>query len=270
MSGQTYGYHAGIPGQTDVRESDERSVLWFPAGGFAQHLFKTVRVDSTAVDSTNTPTSLLRPGLVVAELDSGDGWVDYDPDATDGSQQAAGILIEELYLLDPNSAAASDRAFRVLIGGPVIADECFGLDQQSRKQLRAQGVIFDDDLMKYGVTTYRRVVPKTEAYTLTASDNGTLFTTSGATGGVTFTLPDIAVGLQFEFLNLEDQDMTVASAEGDNMVVIDDAEADSIAFSTASEKVGARVLVESIYDGSTLRWVCENKSIGAHTVTPAT
>lgn len=263
----SYGYHASIPGSTGALESVERAVLWFGDNGQGGHYFKTANVDSTAVDSGSSPTSLLRPGLVVAKLDATNQWVEYDPDAADGSQEAAGVLIEELNMHDPVAGAAADRMFRILVRGGVHAGELTGLDYQARCQLVEKGIHFDDGINPR--SPWRRTVAKTAAYTVVAADHGKLFTTAGATGAVAFTLPAIAAGLTFYFLNLEDQDMTIASAEGDNMVAINDAEADSIAFSTSSEKTGAFVGVSAVYDGTTLRWVPFNMSPGAHTITPA-
>jgi hypothetical protein len=110
----------------------------------AQHVFVSAHIDSTAV-GTGSPTTNLLPGTVMAKLDSGAGWVDYDNDATDGSQQAQGILVEECNLLDPFAAAAADRQWRILIAGPVKAGSLLLLDAQARSHLHSQGVIFDDE-----------------------------------------------------------------------------------------------------------------------------
>lgn len=263
----SHGYHAGIPGSTEAIESAERAVLWHGVDGMGGHYFKTINVDATAVDSGNSPTSLLRPGLVMGKLDATNQYVDYDPDATDGSQEAVGVLVEELYTLDPSTGSAADRMFRMLIHGGVKAGELVNLDYQARAQLVDKGIHFDD--LENPRLDWKRVNTQASDYTIVAANNRHLFSTAGASGGVTFTLPAIAAGLTFYFLNLEDQNMTIASAEGDNLVAINDAEADSVAFSTSSEKVGALLGITALYDGSTLRWVPFNLSPGAHTVTPA-
>jgi hypothetical protein len=96
-----------------------------------------------------------------------------------------------------------------------------------------------------------RVVAKTAAYTVKASESGTIFTTTGAAGAVTFTLPAISDGpYVFKFFVGADQDMTIASATADTMVTFNDLEADSLAFSTAGEKIGGNALV--VCDGTTL------------------
>ena len=106
---------------------------------------------------------------------------------------------------------------------------------------------------------------KTAAYTVTAAENGTLFTTG--TGAVTFTLPTIAAGLCYEFLNLVDADMAIASAGSlDNIILFNDASADSATFGTSAKKIGAYCRVRSNSAGD--KWYFENLNQGC-TVTVA-
>lgn len=80
------------------------------------------------------------------------------------------------------------------------------------------------------------IVDKAAAYTCLAEDSGRVFTASAA---VTFTLPAVTLtGWHAYFVNTADNTITIASAEGDNMVADGDAAADSIAFSTTSHKIG--------------------------------
>lgn len=98
---------------------------------------------------------------------------------------------------------------------------------------------------------YQPIAAKTAAYTLVPGDVGKLFTNRGASGAVTFTLPktgDVSAGWWAEFFVVADQTITVASNEGDNMILFNDAAADSLAFSTASEKVGGGLKV--VFDGT--------------------
>jgi hypothetical protein len=83
------------------------------------------------------------------------------------------------------------------------------------------------------------ITAKTSSYTVLATDSGTFFTTEGASGAVTFTLPAVGTThFHAWFFCAEDQTMTVASAAGDDMVLFNDVAADSLAFSTSSEKAG--------------------------------
>ena len=94
------------------------------------------------------------------------------------------------------------------------------------------------------------VTAKATSYAVTAAETGSVFTTTGATGAVTFTLPLLSLGLEYWFMNTVDQNMTVQPNAGelDTMVVFNDAGADSIAFSTAGEKIGGSIRV--ICDGT--------------------
>ena len=103
----------------------------------------------------------------------------------------------------------------------------------------------DDNHQIDDIAYKRNIVAKTAAYTVLPSESGTFFTTLGATAAVTFTLPAFADGLEYTFFNAVDQNMTVASGTADKMMVINDIAADSVAFSSASEKIGGVVTVVS-------------------------
>jgi len=255
------GFDPGVPGFTTARTSGESAVLWqsFFQGDVVFDGMPVV--DSTAVDSANIPTSLLRPGLVMAKLDASGNWVDYDPTATDGSQEARGILVQEINLLDYSTGSAATRLNgSIVVAGKAKANQLINLDQQARQQLNRRGFSFDDDAW-LGVSSFRRRVTKAADYTVVAADHGTLF--QAITGAVNFTLPAIASSLGFvaEFLNCVDANMTVTSA---------DLSADSVAFSTASHKIGGRVMVECVYVGSTLKWIITIKNASTNVATIAT
>ena len=103
----------------------------------------------------------------------------------------------------------------------------------------------DDIAMKLNV------VAKTADYTVKHSESGTFFTTEGATAAVNFTLPAAASGLVYWFFSAEDVNMTVTADTADTMVAMNDVAADSIAFSTTSEKIGGAIMAVS--DGSKLK-----------------
>lgn len=259
----------GVPGFSNAYVSHESSTLW-QTNYLGEPLYAPDQIiDSTAVDAGNTPTYVLRPGLVMARLDSGAGWVDYDPDATDGSQRAAGILVREVNLYDYLAGGTKDtmNMGAVAIRGRVVAAALINLDQQARNHLMQQGFVFDDRPYQVPMVNYGRVVEKSSNYSVAVADHGFLFIAT--TGAVTFTLPPIAPGLSFEFLNAVDANMTVASSAGDDMVVLNDLSADSVAFSTAGEKIGGRLRVDAVYIGGTLKWIVSNLSPG-NTITAAT
>ena len=117
-----------------------------------------------------------------------------------------------------------------------------------------------------GIKTFEKktVTAKAADYTVTAAETGRVFTTTGATGAVNFTLPAKATGLVYTFLNTVDQNMTITSDAVDTIVTFNDVAADSVAFSTVGEKIGAAAM--AICDGT--KWIVVN--LGTHTATVAT
>jgi hypothetical protein len=259
--------YMGLPGLTDAVESFSQVFTW----GREELVIRAgANISGAARDSTNTPTTELRPGLLLGRLTASPELLkQYDPAATDGTQVVAGILMTGLRAtdLDGNN---SQRFAWMMVGGPIKAASLIGLDAVARAQMRGR-FLFDDDLMgQYqNYAPYLRETAKTADYTVVAADAGTLFTTTGAAGAIIFTLPALAAGRgPFGFLNVVDQNMTVASAEGDNIVALHDASADSVAFSTASQKIGGHVLVWANAAGT--KWYVSNRSAGANTITVAT
>lgn len=87
----------------------------------------------------------------------------------------------------------------------------------------------------------RKITAKTGDYTVTAADSGTVFTTTGAAGAVTFTLPALAAGLQFTIINTVDQNLVI-TAPGDNMIYNNDT-VTTLTWSTAGDKLGVGVTI---------------------------
>lgn len=120
-------------------------------------------------------------------------------------------------------------------------------DQQNEMPIGPGGLL--PGLNAYGqignIAFTVKVVAKTANYTVKAAESGTIFTTQGATGAVTFTLPAAADsnGLFYGFYNCEDVNMVVASGTADKMTAINDVAADSVAFQTTSLKIGGGFFV---------------------------
>ena len=109
-------------------------------------------------------------------------------------------------------------------------------------------------------------VAKTANYIVTAADNGTLFTTVGAGAAVTFTLPALATGLVFEFLCGAGQNMIIAAAGSDKIILQNNVVGVSVTYSTSSQKIGARCRLRANAAGT--KWLFENLNQG-NTVTAA-
>lgn len=83
---------------------------------------------------------------------------------------------------------------------------------------------------------------KTASYTITEDDFGRTLTTRGATGAVTFTLPTPTQdddGAHIRIFNAVDQNMVVDCATSGSIIALDNDAADSVTFSTTSQKIGA-------------------------------
>jgi len=115
---------------------------------------------------------------------------------------------------------------------------------------------------------YPRFVNKKIDYTITAKETGTIFHTAGATANVNFTLPAISDGpFFFRIIIGSDYNVTVTSATADTIITFNDIAADSVAFSTSSEKIGGSFDV--LCDGTSL-FVLPRLASEAQTVTIAT
>jgi hypothetical protein len=155
------------------------------------------------------------------------------------------------------------RPFLMLVAGAVVGLLTHGLslpliagtaytDQDFVRQLFAAGI-----LDKAGGLLPRPVVAKTANYQIVsplanaAGDAcGTCFTTRGAAGAVTFTLPAITgnmSGLWYEFRTVAGQNTTVAGAAG-TVVTFNNAAATSVTTSTAGQLIGAHF--RAVCDGT--------------------
>ena len=86
---------------------------------------------------------------------------------------------------------------------------------------------------------------------MNAEDLGKLFTTRGAAGSVTFTLPptvDVVSGWWVEVFCAAGQNCIVQSNTADTMTVFNDLTADSVAWQTALELIGGSW--KFIWDGT--------------------
>lgn len=234
------------------------------AGPSWAEITKGIVIVSTAVDATNTPTTTLRNGLLMGRITSTGKYIQYDPTATDGSNVCRGYLKHPVDMLDGSNAAADKQGMLVIWAADVKAGSLIGIDNLARRQL-SHRFIFDDDFWVNSDTYLPRVVAKTADYTVLAADNNTVFTNKGAAGAVNFTLPTLARGLRYTFFVEADQNVTITSVVADTMVVFNDAAADSIAFSTSSEKIGGCIEVFANSDAS--KWLTK-VSLGAETQTP--
>lgn len=250
----------GTPGQGTLDITTEKSLLWGSLTDNSIALVQNAVVAGGTLDATNTPTNVLRAGLVLGQIAASGKYALYAAGNTDGTQIARAILWVEILSQD-FTATNSDRVCPVLVGGPVKAGQLIGLDLLARRQL-APRFVFDDELLFSGLAS-PLFVTKTANYSVLAADHGTTFFANGS-GSTTFTLPAIADGLAFKFVNLVGQNMVVTSNEGTNIVVKNNASASTLTYSTASNLIGAVVDVYS-NPGAT-KWIAEQPCTNTLTV----
>ena len=253
------------PGFGAASYTAEREIVWGGDDRQPGILRRNSIISGAARDAGNTPTTLLRKGLLLGKVSASGELEEWDADASDGTQDFAAVLNQELKATDFD-ANNTDRAFATLLRAPLIASQLLiqgsafvgHIDEfLARRQLDAVGIVLDDDPYGYLAGKGKRV--SSEAGTsdsLTASQNGmTLFYSNAA--AVAVTLPTIQPGLEYDLIRTADEEFVVASAEGDNIVIGNDLSADSVTFTTAGEQIGAHVRVRSVYVGTTLKWLIE-------------
>lgn len=266
------GFSTGEPGFTADRQSIENDIFFQTSFIGTPVVDALGLVDSTAVDTLHTSyTTQLRCGLVMARLAATNAWVDYDPTANDGSQFACGVLLEQLFMLDPSTGSVSSKVGKIAIAGNLksAGSNLIGFDRAARTSLRRQGFIFDDSTTVYDAASpWAGAKYITATATLTAADSGKLIVSNGA-GAVVLTLPAIANGLVIEAKNIANQSFQFASAEGTNIIAVNNASATSVTASTGSQMIGAHFRVTGTYVNGTLKWVFQNLSPGVVTITVA-
>lgn len=250
----------GQPGIGSLVQTAEREIFWGGDDSHIRPLLVNGIVSGAARDAGNSPTTVLRPGLLLAT--SSGQFVQWDGSATDGTQWLTGVLPTEIRATDFDGNNA-DRVLAIAVSAPLKASQLLILgaalvghaqEYLARRQLANAGFVLDDDPMGYLAGKSRRVEAKGANYTVVAADNGKAFF---ATAAAVFTLPALKAGLSFEFEQTADANMGVASAEGDNIVTINDAATDSVTFSTSGQKIGAHIRVWSDYVSGTLKWLIE-------------
>lgn len=127
------------PGIGELVQSFEREICW---GKWEQLRSTSIQIDASTIDPTNSPTTIVRPGLILGLIAATGKAKQYDPTAVDGSDIAVAILTQPFTMV--NLLGTTQELFvNVLVGGPVKASMLYGLDVQARNQL-AGAFIFDD------------------------------------------------------------------------------------------------------------------------------
>lgn len=85
-----------------------------------------------------------------------------------------------------------------------------------------------------------RIDDKTSNHTVSIADTGKILTNRGAGAAITFTLPRAATARNVSVIIyvVADQSVTVQAEQAGELIVFNDAAANSVAYSTLGEKVG--------------------------------
>ncbi len=107
--------------------------------------------------------------------------------------------------------------------------------------------------------SYTGEFAKTADYSVKSSDNGKLLTNAGANSAVNFTLPSITnAGYYYGFLVVAGFQVTVTSAEGNNILWFNNAGASSLSFNTANGLIGGWLDLMTNVAGT--KWYVTNRS----------
>jgi hypothetical protein len=243
-----FDFHNIMPGQQlpPVQEVVARgSIMWGPMTH--QQFFPGI-IDGTSRDAGNTGyTNVLRPGLLLGRVAGTKKYKQFDPTATDGTQKVAAVLLHAVKVQMDSTDRDRFMGYVLIRGGlrtggiQLASSSNYGIVGNAnewliRRQMDSR-FIFDD--MPEGYSFGGSFVDLSAAtLTLTELMTGTEVFCTGATAK-TITLPASPKrGLRYTVYNTGGADLTLTCATADIMIAYNDATADSVALSTASELIG--------------------------------
>jgi hypothetical protein len=212
-----------IPGQEATLTNFEDVFYW---GKVNQQVFANIIISASAIDSTNSPTSILRPGLPLGMITASKTFVAWDPTATDGSQNMAGIIIAEVSTAYAGSTAA--RVFALLVGGNLKVGNVLLPGNSSRgiagdwrefafrRAIAGRFIADDRNYVEY-CNVPEGIVPHTAGDTLTTTDLGKLHTFTGATVARVITIPTPVLLGRLDFFNDTALNHSIAPASAGQM-----------------------------------------------------
>jgi hypothetical protein len=245
----------GSPGVGLISETGATKVCWGGDAAKGMCLFGSARIASTTADGGNDPTTLLRPGLVIAKVAATGYYSHYDIEARDGTNRASAILLDELSSVDLENIG-TDRVFRILLAGPVRASNLIGLDSMARRQLGPR-FMFDDDLRSQRHFLDLAWVDEevTANHQIVAADAGKMLVCTD--DDVELTLPTLAdsEGFAVMILRAGGGELSVVSLEGSNVIAGGSITSSQIEFQTAGQLIGVRLKFEAIHVGTVQKWL---------------
>lgn len=230
-----YGFEgfAGIPGIDDIRQTAEAVVL---ADRFEHATIRGITLDGAARDYYSADSTVLQPGLLLGRNATTLKYKQWDPGATDGSQQISGVLLYHHKSTFFNTNKDGFFGFMLWAGdvkansihcgynsaGSPAAPDLNALMVGHAREFQMRAGLFSRfklDDQQYGAAfggwkniALMSVVGTSGAYTITTADNDTLFVADYA-GTNAWTLPTrVNPGLRFGFLQLAAQTMTITAS----------------------------------------------------------
>jgi hypothetical protein len=238
------------------------TVVPYWRGRFGQNFTtrKSYTVDSAVVDAGNTPTTTLRPGLLLAYDTTTSKLHNFDPSGANGRQIALGALVHTV-VLDTGGGVA-DRPCSLYLSGLMRTDGVLpAATPRAWIQLSnyLQSWIRSPHLG--GLLMHPKGVRRANAETVTVAvaDHGMLFLCSGTT---TLNLPAKIDGFTIRAVVTDDSTLVI-NGEGSDILGSDGASgtstATTVTLSLTDHKISGQVLIECMYIGeNVLRYVISN------------
>ena len=244
-----------IPGLQAAIETLEQELWW---GRIEQQVIQQGLVDGAARDAGNSPTTALRPGLLLGKVTATGKLKEWDPDASegDGTEEIYGILIYDQFVqqlgvdkdrwlgwvlvggnLKPESLVIPGNAARGINGDDYELLAYSQLSSRFRFMEKLTGV-------SYGWGGFRNVAVIDDDYAITEADNDLLLTTLGAAKAIEFTLPAPRPGFHVGILIGADENVTITPLAAGQLVTDNNAAADTLAYTTSGQQIG--VLLELV------------------------
>lgn len=230
-----FNYNKTIPGIRGVLE-DSKEILWWGLRDLVVCL-PGIIVNTARWNNASSDQTVLPQGLLLGKIRSTGFLKEWEPTATDGSEDIFGVLAHEQNMT--NIGTDIDRMASVIVGGPLkpsgfYIDETLarGINGHAQELLiRTQlqnRAIFDDNPEMTSFGGWRSTKDKTADYTIVEADHDTLFTNLAAAGEVTFTLPTPREGFRAGFFVAVGNKITVVAASGTPIIADGDATRDTI------------------------------------------
>ena len=202
----------GTPGNSEVFLTVESQFLY---GRVIDVFYDDYHISGTSRDTGNTPSTFLRPGLLMGRRTSDKKHYPWNPGATDGTELIAGINVMGMEMqvdgVDQDKFYALVTWGHLKTSGLLIPGEAeFGLEGKDNgalaaEQLRSLGYRLDVPVTS-GFTSQSNYTADT---TLTAADSGKVISNLGSAGAVNVTLPAASPGLKFAVRGLVAQPLNV-------------------------------------------------------------